>query len=261
MDVPSVVGTLPAMDHAARRDRLRAHLEAAGCVVLLVTAPSDVRYLSGFSGSNAALLIGSDAASDTLATDARYRERIGGLDVPVVELERRVEAIVERLGAIPLGVDADHVTLAGAQRLEAARGGTPLVRTSGLVAGLRTCKDDAEIERIRAACRVTASVLAGLAEGGLPAGASERSLARDVELGFLERGADGVAFATIVASGRNGASPHHGASERLLREGDLVTIDCGAEVDGYRADMTRTLPVGSVSGQLVEVHAVVEVLP
>ena len=250
------------MDHAARRDRLRATLAAAGCELLLVTASNDVRYLTGFSGSNGAVLVAAGAAGrDLLVTDARYRERIGTLDISGVELERRLEAVVAGIGRAPLGVDVEHVTLAAAQRLEAARDGEALVRTSGLVAALRATKDAAEIARIAGACAITTDVLGALAARGLTPGVSERALARDVERAFLDRGADGVAFPTIVASGPNGASPHHGASDRPLAPGDLVTIDCGAEVDGYRADMTRTLhvgPVALVAGQLVEVHRVVE---
>lgn len=249
------------MDHAARRGRLRARLDDAGCTYLLVTAPMDVRYLSGFSGSNGALLIGPDVAGDLLVTDARYRERVATLDIAAVELERRLDAVVAGLGGAPVGVDAEHVTLAAAQRLEAARDGAALVRTTGLVGALRATKDPDEIARLTRACAITADVLTELSVRGLEPGASERDLGRDVEHAFLERGADGVAFPTIVASGPNGASPHHGVSDRVLASGDLVTIDCGAEVDGYRADMTRTLPVGvagAVDAELAEVHAVVE---
>ena len=251
---------LAPMDHAARRERLRALLDDAGCELLLVTNPVDVRYLTGFSGSNGAVIVGRDATDDLLVTDARYRERVGGLDVPRLEIERRVEGVLTGLGAVPLGVDADHTSLAQASRYETARDGAVLVRTSGLVAGLRATKDAAEVERLRRACAITTATLAQLAADGLRPGITERALARDVEQAFHERGADGVAFPTIVASGVSGASPHHGAGERRLERGDLVTIDCGAEVDGYRADMTRTLVVGAerdVSARMLEIHAVV----
>ena len=258
---------LPPMDHSARRDRLRSALSgdgrdaASSCSLLLVTHPVDVRYLTGFSGSNGAVLVGADPDADLLVTDARYRERVEGLDVPNVEIARRLETVVEQLGDVQLGVDADHTTLAAAARLERTRGGRPLVRTSGLVAALRTTKDDGEVARLRSACAITAATLAVLAVDGLRPGVTERAVAFAVERAFRERGADGIAFQTIVASGVNGASPHHEAGERTLGPGDLVTIDCGAEIDGYRADMTRTLPVGDparVAAQLREVHAVVE---
>jgi Xaa-Pro aminopeptidase len=257
---PSTGAALAAMDHAARRSRLRDLFGDAGCEALLVTNPIDVRYLTGFSGSNGAVIVGCDAADDLLVTDARYRERVGGLDVPRIEIERRVEGVLAGLGAVPLGVDADHTSLAQASRYEAARDGAALVGTSGLVAGLRASKDAAEVERLRRACAITAATLAQLAAEGLRPGIEERALAREVEQAFHDRGADGVAFPTIVAAGVSGASPHHGAGDGRLETGDLVTIDCGAEVDGYRADMTRTFAVGAerdVSARMLEVHAVV----
>ena len=251
---------LPVMDHAARRDRLRALLADAGCEALLVTAPADVRYLTGFSGSSGAVIVHVDAARDVLLTDARYRERVAELDVAEVELSRRPEEVLAGLGALPIGVDAEHVTLARAARLEQARGGIALVRTSGLVGGLRGVKDAAEVARLRRACAITTAVLRELSERGPAPGMTERELARDVEHAFLVAGADGVAFPTIVAGGVSGASPHHRVSDRPLALGEVVTVDCGAEVDGYRADMTRTLPVGgaAVTGRMGEVHAVVE---
>jgi Xaa-Pro dipeptidase len=158
-----------------------------------------------------------------------------------------------------LGVAAEHMTLAEEARLQEARGAGALVRTSGLVATLRRTKDEAEIARLRAACGITRDVLAMFTADGVPPGTTERTLARAVEQAFFERGADGIAFATIVAAGMNGASPHHEAGGHVLASGELVTVDCGAEVDGYRADMTRTLAVagGRVSSRLREVHDVV----
>ncbi len=256
---------LPAMDHPARRDRLRALLGDAGCDALLVTSPVDVRYLTGFTGSSGAVIVGADASDDVLMTDARYRERVGEVDIAHVELVMRLEGLLADAsrGSVhgALGVDADHLTLAAAARIEAARGGRAVVATSGLVARLRSEKDAAELARLRRACAITAATLEALAGAEIAPGTSERSLARQVEADMLERGAEGIAFATIVAAGPNGASPHHAPTERPVEPGELVTIDCGALVDGYHADMTRTLPVGDpgrVPGLLAEVHAVVE---
>ena len=268
MSRPDSAAALPAMDHPARRDRLRTLLDEAGCDALLVTAPVDVRYLTGFTGSNGVVIVGLDAADDVLVSDARYRERVGEVDIAGVELTRRVEVVAADLADRRLGVDADHVTLAAAARLEAARGGHGVVATAGLVAGLRSEKDAAEIARLRLACAITADMLIALADAGIAPGTTEVALARQVETAMIERGADAVAFATIVAAGVNGASPHHAPTDRAVEAGELVTIDCGAQVDGYHADMTRTLPVGGaagsrggarrISGQLAEIHAVVE---
>jgi Xaa-Pro aminopeptidase len=253
---------LPGIDHPGRRDRLRTLLADAGCDALLVTAAVDVCYLTGFTGSNGAVIVGHDAADDVLVTDARYRERVAEVEIAQVELSRRIEAVVADLSRLRLGVDADHVTLAMAARLETAREGRPVVSTSGLVAGLRAIKDPAEIARLRLACLITADVLSAFADVGIGPGTTELALARHIEAAMRDRGADGIAFSTIVAAGINGASPHHAPTARPVELGELVTIDCGAEVDGYHADMTRTLPVGSgatVTGELAEVHAIVEV--
>ena len=262
MTVAGTTGaSLPPMDHAGRRARLRATLEAAGCTVLLVTDPSDVAYLTGFTGSNGAVLVDADVQGDVLVTDARYRERCRALDVPHVETSRRLGDVIAALGTRPLGIDADHVTLAQAARLAAARPDAPLVHTSGLVAPLRAVKDDAELARLRRACAITVDAFVALAEVWLRPGPRERDLAAAFEQALREREADGVAFPTIVASGPNGAAPHHDPSDRPLEAGDLVTIDGGGHVDGYRADMTRTLAVGPVSGvtpRLAEAHAVIE---
>jgi Xaa-Pro aminopeptidase len=106
----------------------------AGCDTLLVTAPVDVRYLTGFTGSNGAVIVGTDADGDVLITDARYRERVRDVDIARVELTRRAETVVAELTDQAVGVDADHVTLAAAARLEAARGGRAVQVTAGLVA-------------------------------------------------------------------------------------------------------------------------------
>lgn len=251
---------LPRMDHAVRRDRLRVLLDDRAAAAFLVTRPSDVRYLTGFTGSNGTILVGPTPEDDVLITDARYRERIAGLDVPRVELGRGAAALLAGLGAMPIAVDAEHMTLAQAERIEAACDGRKLVRTVGLVAGLRARKDAGEVARLRRACAITATVLGALSEEGPTPGLTERAVAHHVERSFLLHGADGVAFPTIVAAGLNGASPHHEPGEHVLAVGELVTIDCGAEVDGYRADMTRTVAVGdpaAVPARMREVHAVV----
>jgi Xaa-Pro aminopeptidase len=230
--------------------------------MLLVTRPNDVRYLCGFTGSNATLLLGMAADDDLLLTDARYRERLGSLDVARVEVVRRLPAVLAELprGA-SLAFDAEHVTVAAAHRLEESIGaGARLVPVASPLIEQRSVKDAAEVARIQRACAITSEALEWVATSVLRAGIRQLDVARALEARFLQLGADGVAFPTIVASGVDGASPHHETGERVLGVGELVTIDCGAEVDGYRADMTRTVPCvpgSSPGGQLAEVHAVV----
>jgi len=244
------------MDHASRRDRLRSDLRALDVDVLLVTHSTDVRYLSGFAGSNGALLIGQDAGQDLLVTDARYRERLADLDISRVETQQRLLGVLGRLGPVRIGVDPERTTLAFAGRLASVAGDLIVEHVPEAVTALRQHKDAAEVARLGAACAVTSRSLAWVIEHCVRPGVSERDIARALEHRFLEEGADGVAFSTIVASGVSGASPHHATGDRLLEHGELVTIDCGASIDGYCADMTRTVATGPVSGLLAEIHAV-----
>ncbi|MEX0834520.1 MAG: M24 family metallopeptidase, partial [Nitriliruptor sp.] len=158
-----------------------------------------------------------------------------------------------------LAVEADHLTWDAAERLRilAAEHDTEVVATTGLVAALRAVKDDHEVDLLARACAITTSALEELCAVRVTAGATERELAVWLERRFLDLGADGVAFPSIVAGGPNGAVPHHAPTDRPLVPGDLLTVDCGALVGGYHADCTRTVAVGVPRGELVEVHAVV----
>lgn len=253
-------------DHASRRARLRPALEAVAADLLLVTAAPNVAYLTGFTGSNGQLLLGSDPSDDRLVTDERYTGRAASEapELTVVVSRDPGGAAVDALGAAAgdrrLGVEAADLSWAAAERLRAraAERGIEVVATTDLVETLRAAKDDHEVELLTAACRLTTEALAELFAERVSVGVTERELAVWLERRFVDLGADGVAFPTIVASGPNGAVPHHAPTDRTLREGDLVTVDCGALVGGYHADCTRTVAVGEASGELLEVHAVVE---
>lgn len=267
---------VPAGDRAARRARAREELRARELDVLLVTDPRNVRYLSGFSGSAGAVLLGRTAGDDRLVTDERYTARAAS-EAPDLEMVRSRDPGGAALslaaqvagagrggsGGRPprLGVEADHLSWAAARELE-RRGrdavpATRLVPTGGLVEVLRAVKDDVEVAAIAAACELTVQALERLFEQDLRVGRTERQLATALERRFVDLGADGVAFPSIVASGPNGAVPHHAPGDRRLEPGDLVTVDGGAMVDGYHADCTRTVALGTPDPGLAEVHAVV----
>jgi Xaa-Pro aminopeptidase len=247
-----------AHDHAARRDRLRAVLPE-GVAALLVSGLANVRWLSGLVASHALLVVARDGV-DTLATDERYRgpaERlVADQDLGLAIGRDPVVAALDRIGGA-IGLEARHVSWSEVRRLEARLGPDRLVATTDLVEELRAVKDPGELSRIRAAVGLTAEALARLAEGGLRPGRTERDVAIELEADFLALGAEGVAFGSIVAAGPNGAVPHHRPGDRPLGTGELVTIDCGATVDGYHADLTRTLAVGTVDGELADLHALV----
>ncbi|HSK58190.1 MAG TPA: Xaa-Pro peptidase family protein [Actinomycetospora sp.] len=243
--------------HARRRDALRALLREAGLDALLVTDLVNVRYLAGFTGSNAALLVHAaddgDRGEDrtVLATDGRYTVQAAAQtpDLPVL-VERACGPAL--LAALPdagvVGFDSAHVTVEGHDGLRAALAAGELRRAPGLVETLREVKDAGEVDALRQACAVADAALAGVvAAGGLRAGRTERDVARDIEDRMREAGAEGPSFATIVAAGAHAAIPHHRPTDAPLADGDLLTMDFGALVDGYHSDMTRTVVVGDAA--------------
>nr|WP_084195299.1 aminopeptidase P family protein [Streptosporangium amethystogenes] len=223
--------------HVRRRENLAALLPAHEADAILVTGGVNVRYLTGLASSNAAVLIRADAGA-TLATDSRYIGAARRLcaDIEVVEEPDVAGALLPESGRT--GIEADHMSVATYFRLGGDR-----LRLSGLVESVRMVKDDAEIDLIRTACELTDRAFAEVLPELRP-GLTEKAVARALERRMVDLGADGLAFDTIVASGPNGAIPHHSPSDRPLERGDLVTMDFGALYEGYHADMTRTVAIG-----------------
>jgi Xaa-Pro aminopeptidase len=233
--------------HAARRARAQQKIAESGADAALITSKPNVRYLSGLASSNAALLVPASGPS-VLATDSRYAETAERL-CPDLEImtERQVEpalaTLAAKLGFGTLGFEAQEMTVERHTALADLPHGPGLVPLGPLVEGLRMIKDDAEIELLARACAITADAFA-MVLANIGPDRTERDLAVLLERAMIDLGADGVAFDTIVASGPNGAIPHHSPGDRAFRPGDLITIDCGAEVGGYHADMTRTVALG-----------------
>jgi Xaa-Pro aminopeptidase len=258
------VGRVPGTA-AGRRDALRVLLREAGLDALLVTDLVNVRYLSGFTGSNGALLVHADDASasgeprSVLATDGRYVTQAAAQtpDLPHL-VERAVgPALLAALtGPVRVGFDSAHVTVDGHADLLAA--GHPLERAPGLVERLRAVKDAGEIDVLRLACAAGDAALDGMvADGALRAGRSEREVARELEERMRDAGAEGPSFETIVAAGAHAAIPHHRPTDAPLADGDLLTMDFGALVEGYHSDMTRTVVVGRPGDWQRDLYALV----
>ena len=254
-DVTFDRSALPPMDVADRSVRLRNRLDDAGCDALLVTDLTNVRYLTGFTGSAALLLL--TPAGLVFVTDGRYRDQaaaqLAGAGVAAeVRIGRSGDDQREHLAAATagiarLGLEAEHVTWAQQRRYaDAWFPDAEFVATDGLVEDLRRFKDAGEVARISAACAIADAALAAV-RPRLGEGATEAEVALELEWQMRRLGADGPSFDTIVASGPNGAMPHHRAGERRITDGDLVVIDFGALVDGYHSDMTRTVLVGEGS--------------
>jgi Xaa-Pro aminopeptidase len=232
--------------HDLRRGRLRGLTAAAGAEAALVTRLVNVRYLTGFTGSNAALLVTADSA--LLATDGRYTTQAGAQspDVELVVERACAAALVDRAGrdgVRRLGFEAHDVTVEAHRELTGIDGSPPLVALGHAVETLRTVKDDSEIALLREACAIGDRALSETL-GGVAPGRTEREVARHLEAAMVELGAEGIAFETIVASGPNSAVPHHRPTDREIVRGDLLKIDFGARYGGYHADCTRTVVVG-----------------
>jgi Xaa-Pro aminopeptidase len=225
-----------------RVDRLRASLEEP----LLVSDPTNLRYLTGFASSNAVLLVEPDRLR--LFADFRYAEAGRAVrEVEFVQTPRALYADLPRHLSGRIGFEADSLTWARWRTL--ADGGFDLVPRTGLVESLRKVKDEGELEAIRRAAAITDEVFERLA-GERFTGRTERELAWWIERLFRELGADGLSFDVTVATGPNGSRPHAEPGERTVEPGHLIVVDAGCVVDGYCSDCTRTFAAGDLPDEL-----------
>jgi Xaa-Pro aminopeptidase len=232
----------------SRLQRLQSLLPAQKVDCLVVFSLPNIRYLSGFTGSNALLVV--DTAGATFYTDGRYgnqaQREVRNAALVVPEKRNILSVALTRLGrrnsryrkvGFETGLSySAHQTLA-------EKVGSRLQPVSGVVEKLRMVKDEEEIAAIRAAVELNSRVFAAL----LPlvkAGATERDLAAEVEYRMRREGAEKPAFETIVASGPNSALPHARPSARAVQANEFVLFDQGAILNGYSSDMTRTVFVG-----------------
>jgi Xaa-Pro aminopeptidase len=231
----------------SRLERLRAGLEEP----LLVSSGLNVRYLTGFDSSNAALLVEPDRVR--LFSDFRYADAAREVQgVEFVETKRSLFASLAELLDGRVGFEADAVPYGAWETLR--RDGLELIPRRGLVEGLRAVKEERELTAIRRAAEITSEAYARLAEEPF-VGRTERELAWRLEEHFHELGAHAPAFETIVASGPNGARPHARPTDRETVAGETVVVDAGALVDGYCADCTRTFATGPLPDELKDAYA------
>lgn len=239
-----------------RLERLRERLAQAGVEALLVTEPANVRYLSGFtSPEDGRVLVTADEAR--LFTDGRYTVQAEEESALPVEITRPwIPRVAALTGEARLAVEAEHATLALARELSGALGREPLpLAGRELLTPLRAVKDADEIELVRRAAALTDEAMAH-ALTLLRPGASELDVAWEIERFLRSRGAT-PGFEIIVASGWRSSMPHGVASDKAIADGDLVTLDFGARLHGYTADMTRTVAVGEVDDDVQALYRAV----
>jgi Xaa-Pro aminopeptidase len=231
-----------------RLPRLQESLEEP----LLVSSPVNVRYLTGFQSSNAALFVEPERVR--LFTDFRYLEAARAVNgVDPVELPRHLYSALAAQLSGRIGFESAHVSYERYETL--AAGGAELFPRRGLVEALRESKDDGELELVARAAEIADAAYARLAKEPF-VGRSERELAWLMETYLHELGAQGTAFETIVASGPNAAHPHARPTDRRIAPGESVIVDAGCVVGGYASDCTRTFATGDLPVELASAYEV-----
>lgn len=243
-----------------RPDRLAARLGARQIDLLLVTNLVNLRYLTGFTGSNGMAVVGRDVRR--FVTDFRYVERAAA-EVEGFDREQGPQDFITALtsgwpeGELRLGFEDDHVSVRRHARLrEVVPKRIELVPAGGMVEELRAVKEPSEIARIGAAAALADEVYGTLRDQGL-VGRTERAVALALEQEMRRLGAEGPSFASIVASAERGALPHAEPAPVEIPPNTLVTLDIGARLDGYCSDCTRTWATGDLPDELDEAYALV----
>ncbi|NRQ50576.1 M24 family metallopeptidase [Aeromicrobium stalagmiti] len=246
------------MTAAARRSRLVAALADRDLAGLFVTNLVNVRYLTGFTGSNGAILVPVEG-EPVFLTDGRYRDQAAAElpDVEHVITRDLLGGMAERTAPGTYGIESHTMSVDAHARLAELAPALTLRGAGRVVESLREVKDDVEVAALRRACEISTRALQTVIEGRL-VGRTERDVARELEGTMLDLGAEAVAFDTILASGPNTAIPHHSPTDRVLAAGDLLKADFGARVDGYHADCTRTVVLGRADAWQREVYAAVQ---
>ena len=255
----------------ARHRAIRNRLAALGLDGLVVTNPTNIRYLSNHSGSAGTLVVTHSEVH--LLIDFRYEESVRSVQasdaacpglrtwpVPASYDEALIDMLSGLTMPAKLGIEAAHLTVARKEWLErtSTSRGLALTWTSTerVVEQPRLVKDASEIATLRdAAARLT-----GVAESAfrsIRSGVTEREVAGSIEMAMRAAGYERLAFDTIVASGPNAALPHYRAGTRILKPGDLVVLDFGGVLDGYCSDLTRTVSVGAPTPDALRLHAAV----
>jgi len=245
-----------------RLEALRSRLRAGQLDGLLISSLPNIRYLTGFSGTSAVVVVTQGAAF--LLSDFRYRaqaaQEVGDLARVLIEdggvWERLFRLVGEQPGLGAIGYEAHVLTASGAQQLaDGAANGRPwrFQATTDIVETLRTVKSREEIDAIRAAGAVATRALEH-AMARVRTGQTENEIAALLEGALRTLGSEGYPFPTIIASGPRAALPHARTSGRVVGPGDYLLVDFGAVVDGYCSDVTRTFVVGTCDARQREVH-------
>jgi len=251
-------------------EHIKTAIRRKGADALLVTQPENRRYLSGYKATDLAITESSGVllipgqGDPYLLTDSRYQlqaeREAWGFGVVLVRgsMLMALEKLLKRLDTRKLIFESHYLLHATFRKLAeiGQKHAIELIPAEGMVEKLRIIKSPEEIEKIRQAVRLNEAVFQEVLVNVVP-GKTEREIALAIETAMMLKGAEEPAFPTIVAAGPNGALPHAVPSDRAIQEGETVIIDMGLKLDGYCADMTRTLILGSPDRQTLEIMRLV----
>jgi Xaa-Pro aminopeptidase len=243
-----------------RIGRIRGILRDDNIDGILITMLENVRYLSGFTGSDAALVM--TETRGYFLTDSRYttqaKEEVSGFEV--IEHKKKIEGLsdlINDLGLNRVGFEAQGLTYQAHRELAEKISGGQLIPVNERIKNIRAVKDEEEIGRIKRAIEIASKSLRENAWRVTP-GNQEREIALELEFSMRRNGADNIAFDTIVASGARSALPHGRASEKRIGAGEFVIIDFGARYRGYYSDETCTFSCGKPNRRQEEVYHIVK---
>ncbi len=230
----------------------------AGLEAAYITKPEHIRYLSGYAGEGALFVCGG---AGTVITDFRYFEQCereapdcGLARITLTERQPQLlKTLLEARGLARVAFEPDVVTVSELDGLKAAMPDISFVSLGGLPEKMRRVKDAQEIECVVRAAAIACEAFERLVEWVKP-GMTERQIQQKLDFTMLELGSEAVAFETIAAGGPNGSLPHAVPSDRPVQNGELLTLDFGAQVNGYKCDMTRTIAFGEVSQELKDMY-------
>jgi Xaa-Pro aminopeptidase len=245
-----------------RADRVAHALTERELDMLLVTDLVNVRWLTGFTGSNAAAVVGREGER-RFVTDFRYLTQSADQLDPAWEREIAVDLLAGVVKGLPsagelrLGFEDGHMSVKDHAKLAGmVRDGVELVPAGGGIEALRAVKDEGELDAVRAAARLADDALVEVLGRGL-VGRTERDVALDLEFTMRRMGAEAASFPPIVAAGEHGALPHAEPRDVAIASGTLCVVDWGAQLDGYASDCTRTYATGDIDPRDGEVYALV----
>lgn len=230
------------------------------CDAVLITSPHNMRYFSGFSGGEGAVVITKD--KDLLFTDSRYTEQAGAetsaFDVAETnDWMKEVNRFFAKNSIKVVAFEDDSLSVAEYDRLKSVASGVDFVPSAAKIRSMRMVKTDEELNRIRNAEELGCKAFEHILEYIKP-GVKERDIALEIEYFMKKHGASGLSFDTIAISGARTSLPHGVPTDKMIEKGDFVTLDFGCVLDGYCSDMTRTVVVGKASQKQKKVYETVK---